>query len=138
MRALRGDELKMTTGEQTREFNYVEDLVDGFLLAGVPADGVEGELFNLGCGEEVSIADLATTHPRPDGQPEIEAQLGALPDRPIQIWRMYCDLTRARQQLGWEPRHSLRDGLAKTIDWYRTELETAPRSPFIPGFARGV
>lgn len=136
VRGLIGDELKMTTGNQTREFNYVEDLVDGFLLAGV-VDGIEGELFNIGCGEEVTMADLATTILDRMGNP-IEAQLGALPDRPIEIWRMYCDSTKARERLGWAPRHSLEAGLDKTIDWYRAELADRSDSPFIPGFAEGI
>ncbi|MTV24577.1 NAD-dependent epimerase/dehydratase family protein [Nitriliruptoraceae bacterium ZYF776] len=136
VRALRGQTLKMTAGKQTREFNYVTDLVDGFLLAAVVPD-LEGELLNLGCGEEVSMADLATTILELMGDP-IEAQLGALPDRPIEIWRMYCDSTKARELLGWAPRHSLRDGLEATIAWYRQELEAHPDSPFIPGFDEGV
>ncbi len=136
VRALRGDELKMTSGTQTREFNYVTDLVEGFLLAAVVPD-IEGGLFNIGGGEEVSIADLATTILDLMGNP-IEAQLGALPDRPIEIWRMYCDSTRARDVLGWQPRHDLRAGLAKTIEWYRRELEEHADSPFIPAFAEGT
>lgn len=136
VRALRGDELKMTSGTQTREFNYVTDLVEGFLLAAVVPD-IEGGLFNIGGGEEVSIADLAMTILDIMDNP-IEAQLGALPDRPIEIWRMYCDSTRARKVLGWEPRHDLRAGLARTIEWYRRELEEHADSPFIPGFAEGT
>ena len=52
----------------------------------------------------------------------IEANIGALPDRPNEIWRMYCDVTKAREQLGWAPKHSLNEGLETTIEWYRTEL----------------
>jgi UDP-glucose 4-epimerase len=136
VRALRGDELRMTAGQQTREFNFVTDLVEGFLLAAVVPD-IDGELFNIGCGEEVSMADLAATILELMGDP-IEAQFGALPERPIEIRRMYCDATKARRTLGWQPRYSLRDGLEETIDWYRRELEEHPDSPFIPGFARGV
>jgi nucleoside-diphosphate-sugar epimerase len=128
LRALRGQELKMTQGRQTREFNYVEDLADGFVrLASTP--GIEGELFNLGCGEEVSMRDLATTILDLMGNP-IEPQLGALPDRPTEIWRMYCDSSKARERLGWAPEHSLREGLQKTIEWYRRELES-PSSLFV-------
>jgi UDP-glucose 4-epimerase len=135
VRALRGDRLPLTRGRQTREFNLVTDLVEGFLLLGV-VEGLEGQLLNLGCGEETSIADLVTTILGLLGDP-IEAEFGALPDRPIEIWRMCSDAARAQELLGWRPRTSLADGLAQTIDWYRTELET-PDSPFIPGFARGT
>ena len=129
-RAVRGEELKMTQGRQTREFNFVEDLADGFLLAGT-VEGIDGELLNLGCGEEVSMRDLATTILDLMGNP-VEPQFGALPDRPTEIWRMFCDSTRAREKLGWAPKHSLEEGLEKTIAWYRSEADK-PDSQF---FAR--
>ncbi|MBW3663691.1 MAG: GDP-mannose 4,6-dehydratase [Actinobacteria bacterium] len=132
LRGLRGQPLLMTRGTQTREFNFVEDLVDGLVRAAT-VPGVEGELLNLGCGEEVAIAELATTILELMGDP-IEAQLGVLAERPIEIPRMYADASRARELLGWEPRHTLRSGLERTIEWYRDELDRDPGSPFIPGF----
>ena len=128
VRALRGDELRMTMGRQTREFNFVDDLVDGIVRAGT-VDGIEGELFNLGCGEETSMRELAREILDLLGNP-IEAKFGALPERPTEIPRMFCDNTRARDVLGWSPSHTLRDGLLETIDWYRAELAN-PHSQFV-------
>ena len=127
VRALRGQELKMTQGRQTREFNYVEDLVSGLVLLGT-ADGIDGELFNLGCGEEVSMRDLALTIHGLMGT-AVPPQFGALPDRPTEIWRMYSDSTKVRERLGWKPAHTLEQGLQKTIAWYEAEL-SRPESPF--------
>jgi UDP-glucose 4-epimerase len=129
VRALRKEELKMTQGRQTREFNYVEDLADGFVKAATTPD-IEGELFNIGGGEEISMRDVATQILDVMGNP-IEPQFGALPERPTEIMRMYCDSSKARARLDWEPSHSLRQGLEKTIEWYRRELEI-PGSPFVP------
>jgi nucleoside-diphosphate-sugar epimerase len=126
VRALRGEELRMTQGRQTREFNYVEDLVDGFVLAGT-ASGVDGEVINIGYGEEISMREVATTVLDLLGNP-IEPQFGALPERPTEIHRMYADPTKARQLLGWKPSHTLAQGLAKTIEWYRGELGDAGSS----------
>lgn len=128
LRALRGQELRMTRGLQTREFNYVEDLAEGFLRAAT-VEGVEGELFNLGCGEEISMHDLAVKILGLMGDP-IESQFGALPDRPTEIWRMFSDSSKAQDRLGWKPRHRLEEGLEKTIDWYRREVEN-PASLFV-------
>lgn len=114
--ALDGVDVEMTSGTQTREFNHVADIVDGLLLAAV-ADGVDGQVVNLGCGEETSIADVATSVLELMGDP-IVARLGALPDRPGEIARLYCDPSKARALLGWSPARSLRDGLAETIEWY--------------------
>jgi UDP-glucose 4-epimerase len=127
-RALRGQELLMTRGQQTREFNFVEDIADGLVRAGL-ADGVDGEIVNLGCGEEIAIADLAVTVLGLLGDP-IVPRLGALPDRDNEIWRMCCDNGKARSLLGWSPAHDLRAGLERTIEWYRAEIDR-PGSPFV-------
>jgi nucleoside-diphosphate-sugar epimerase len=121
VRALRKQELRLTTGRQTREFNFVEDLCEGFIkLASVP--GIEGELFNLGCGEEVTIREVTELILEFLGNP-IEPQFGALPHRPNEIWRMFSDSSKAREKLAWKPSHSLRQGLEKTIAWYKQELD---------------
>lgn len=128
-RALRGEPLRMTQGTQTREFNYVEDLADGFVrLATAP--GIEGELFNLGCGQEVSMRDLATMVLRLMGDP-VAPQFGALPERPTEIRRMVSDSTKALSTLGWKPSVLLEEGLSRTIAWYEQEL-AGPGSSFAP------
>jgi UDP-glucose 4-epimerase len=127
VRALRRQELKMTQGYQTREFNFVEDIAEGFVLAAV-TPGVEGEILNLGCGEELSMRHVAQTILDLMGNP-IEAQFGALPERPTEIHRMYSDSTKAREALGYSPKHSLAEGLQKTIAWYTDQLNDAG-SPF--------
>ena len=127
-RAMRGDRLRMTQGRQTREFNYVEDLADGFLLAAV-ADGIDGQLLNLGCGEDISIRDLATMILDLLGNP-VTAEFGAIPERPTEIFEMRCDATRAKELLGYQANTTMRDGLAKTIEWYRGELASG-NTPFV-------
>jgi nucleoside-diphosphate-sugar epimerase len=128
VRALRGEELRMTEGRQTREFNFAPDLAEGMVHAAV-TPGIEGQLFNIGCSEDVSIRDLATMILDLMGNP-VEAKFGALPERPTEIWTMRCDNTRAREILHWSPRHTLAEGLEETIAWYRRELAD-PGSPFV-------
>jgi UDP-glucose 4-epimerase len=120
VRALRGQRLLMTQGRQTREFNYATDLAAGFIAAALR--GRPGRLYNIGCGQEITMADLATTILRLMGDP-ITAELGVLPDRPTEIWRMHADATRARTELGWAPEVELEDGLRRTIAWYTAELD---------------
>lgn len=135
VRALRGEELKMTQGFQTREFNYVEDIAEGFLLAATTPEA-EGQVLNLGCGEELSMRHVAQTILDLMGNP-IEPQFGALPERPTEIHRMFSDSTRAREVLGYSPKHSLADGLEKTIAWYTQQLDE-PGSPFFAAARRGA
>jgi nucleoside-diphosphate-sugar epimerase len=119
-RGLQRRPLLMTMGLQTREFNYVEDLADGFIRLLV-TPGIDGELFNLGCGQEVSMRELATRILSLLGDP-VTPEFGALPARPTEIPRMFADASKARRVLGWEPRVSLDEGLARTIEWFRGEL----------------
>ncbi len=50
-------------------------------------------------------------------------EIGSLPYRPTEIWRMYADNTRAREILSWSPQTRLEEGLRSTIEWFRTYLQ---------------
>jgi UDP-glucose 4-epimerase len=121
VKGLRHEPLAMTDGLQTREFNHVEDLVEGFMRAAT-VPGIEGDVFNIGGGEEISMRALAQTILELMGDP-IVPEFGALPNRPTEIWSMRSDVTKARNTLGLEPARPLREGLEQTIAWYRKELE---------------
>jgi UDP-glucose 4-epimerase len=127
VKALLQERLSMTEGHQTREFNYVEDLVDGFVRAGT-VDGIEGDVFNIGGGEEISMRDLAETILELMGDP-ISPEFGALAERPTEITSMRSDVRKARSALGLREVRPLREGLETTISWYRRELEKTG-SPF--------
>ena len=125
--ALQGRELLTTEGQQTREFNFVSDLADGFVAA-LSAPDVDGEVINLGCGQDIAIRDLTVKVLGMMGNP-ITARIGAVPHRPTEIWSMYCDNTKARKLLGWSPAHTLDGGLEETIAWYRDRWER--HDPFL-------
>jgi UDP-glucuronate decarboxylase len=102
-------------GSQSRSFCYVDDLIDGFLRFMDSPDEVTGPI-NLGNPHEITIRELAETIIELTGSKSriIERPLPA--DDPTQR----CpDITRAREQLGWEPRVRLEDGLRKTIEYFR-------------------
>lgn len=118
---LRGKPISTTAGEQTREFNYVGNVVDGLILSAGYPGRIEGPV-NIAGGEEISIRDLVRriadlTETRS------ELRIGALPYRPNEIWRMYADSSRARQVLGWSPAVSLEEGLKRTVAWFRGHEE---------------
>jgi UDP-glucose 4-epimerase len=120
LKALRGEPIRTTPGEQTREFNFVTNLTDGMIGAAQHAEKIEGPM-NIAGGEEVPIRDLVRkivdlTESRSS------VEIGALPYRPNEIWRMRGDATRARQVLGWKPQVSLEQGLKITIDWCREQI----------------
>lgn len=114
---LRGQPVLITKGEQTREFNYVDDIVDGLIRAATHSAPLEGPV-NIAGGQEVKIKDLAALIGRLTGAGD-QLRIGALPYRPNEIWRMYADATRARTVLGWQPSVSLEEGLRRTVEWLR-------------------
>ncbi len=129
IKCLRGERIRTTGGEQTREFNFVENLVDGFIAA-VENDAAVGDTFNLGSGREVAIRDLVRIiHAVTNSVSELA--IGELPYRPGEIWRMYADNAKAARILGWQPKISLEQGLERTAAWYARCLRDLidPASP---------
>jgi nucleoside-diphosphate-sugar epimerase len=126
---LAGKPVYSTEGKQTRDFNYVENLVDGFVLAG-ERDQALGEIINVGSGMEISIRELILAIHHLTGS-KSELHIGSLDYRPTEIWRMFAENSRARALLGWAPRIDFKDGLRRTISWYKAYLDqyTNPASP---------
>lgn len=117
IKCLKGEDVVTTEGRQTREFNYVGDLVNGFILAAVKEKAV-GQIINLGSAREISIRRLAETIHRLTGS-KSRLRIGELKYRPTEIWRMFSDNRKAKTVLGWSPKVGLEEGLLKTIEWYK-------------------
>ncbi len=120
LKCLRGEPIRTTLGEQTRDFNFVTNLTDAMLLAAEYPERIDGPM-NIAGGEELAIRDLV---PRIVAVTESSSriEIGALPYRPNEIWRMRGDAPRARNVLGWKPRVNLDEGLRITAAWYRDQL----------------
>ena len=111
------------TGKATREFLYVEDCAEGFVLAAERYDGAEP--VNLGTGKEVLIKDLAEHIARLVG---FEGRLTWNTSKPDGQPRRQLDVTRAKELFGFEAKMDFEEGLRRTIDWYvdhREEAEAA-------------
>lgn len=105
-------------GEQLRDFNYVDDCVDAMLIAGLSEES-NGKVYNLGSSEVISLKDLAALMVSIDGNSSYE--LVPFPDdrKAIDIGDYYSDFSLIKSELGWYPKVSLKEGLKKTIDYYR-------------------
>lgn len=103
-------------GEQTRDFTFVDDAVDGTLVA-LTSSRAEGEVFNLGTGVETSVNKLAGIIQNLFGT---EHQVVNVDRRDIDnIRRRVVNIEKIRKQLRWVPRVRLDIGLTRTVDWYR-------------------
>jgi UDP-glucuronate decarboxylase len=125
VQALRGEELTLYgTGEQTRSFCYVDDLVEGMIrLMNVEAgagDGVDvHQPVNVGNPGEFTMKQLADEVGRAAGV-EVKVSYRPLPqDDPRQ---RQPDISRAKSQLGWEPTVQIEEGLKRTIDHFKMAL----------------
>jgi UDP-glucose 4-epimerase len=121
IRCLRGLAIRTTEGKQTREFNYVDNIVDGFIAAAT-VENVPESVVNLGSGEEIAIRDLVQMiHQKTESKSSLE--IGALPNRPTEIWRMSSEAEIAKENFGWSPNIKFEEGLEHTIAWYRNYLK---------------
>lgn len=119
-----GYPFKMTEGKQTREYTYIDDVVDGFLLAARKGKG-EGEVYNLGSGEEIAVGDLVLLMGEILGK-EVTLDPEPLPYRPNEIMRLVGDHGKIEKELGWKAGTDLARGLKKTVHWYRSNYHPEP------------
>ncbi len=107
-------------GEQTREFTYVSDAVDGTVKAATAE--VVGQIINLGGGSRVTLNRVLATL---EDISRLEARRRFLPAAPGDPRHTGASINLARERLGWEPRVSLRDGLAKQWRWFQESRASA-------------
>ena len=101
------------TGEQIRNWTYVDDIVEGTLLAAERID--DGTAVNLGTMERIRVIDAAKEILRYTGH---QARIQTAPDKPTGPLNRVADNGLGKRLLGWEPQVSFWDGLHRTIDWY--------------------
>jgi UDP-glucuronate decarboxylase len=118
-RALRGEPLEVHgDGSQTRSFTYVSDTVAA-LLTLASCSRCDGEVFNVGSDQEVSVAELAELVVKLTGSRSSIVHVKPRPDDPR---RRRPDITKITSYTGWRPRVSLTDGLSMTIEWMRWRM----------------
>src|ERR1044072_2095965 len=105
-------------GSQMRDFNFVDDVVEALLLAGMN-DQANGEIFNLGGDEPISLKDLVELMIEVNGQGSYKLVPFPEEKKAIDIGSFYSDFTKIKTTLGWQPRVRLREGLKKTFDYYK-------------------
>jgi NAD dependent epimerase/dehydratase len=121
--ALTLDRIELGSTTPTRDFLYVEDTVRGMMLC-AERKGIEGEVFNLGTGQEISIGETAAA---------IQGLLGS--DKPIEqsdarrrppnseVERLVADVERAATRLGWRSQVEFAEGLRRTVEWVQTAVD---------------
>jgi nucleoside-diphosphate-sugar epimerase len=106
-------------GGQTRDFTYVEDVVQANLKACAAPPEACGQVYNIAHGERISLLELYDEIARLLGS---ERRPRHAPPRPGDVRHSLADVSKARERLGYEPRYAVREGLARAICWYRENL----------------
>jgi NAD dependent epimerase/dehydratase len=120
--ALTEEKVLLGNLDARRDLTFISDSVEGFIKAAT-TQGIEGEVFNLGTGMEVTILDLAEkiiAQVKREVDIEVDPQR-LRPDR-SEVHRLIADSTKARMALGWEPKVGLDEGLKQTIGWIRENI----------------
>ncbi|MCR4404990.1 MAG: SDR family oxidoreductase [Candidatus Acetothermia bacterium] len=106
-------------GEQSRDFTHIENVVEANLLA-AKAPGVAGEVFNIACGERITVNELARLLTEIVGvNPKLKPKYALA--RPGDLRHSLADISKAQELLGYEVKVNTREGLERTVEWYKRD-----------------
>lgn len=111
-------------GSQTRDYVYVDDVAEAFVVAAtrdLPPPGVlESRAFNIGTGTQTSVLEVARMLATAAG---VDPTIEYVSARPGELQRSMLDVHKAERVLGWKSKVSLKTGLARTLAWLKAELQ---------------
>lgn len=115
--ALKDQPIRLTAGTQVRDYLYVDDLVDGVMAAREHA--APGSVYNLGGGPEnaMPLRSVVEAVVEAAGRPLSLCRFGAVVPKRQEPATLIADISRAKADLGWSPRTSLAEGIARTVEW---------------------
>lgn len=117
MSVLENKEIELTKGEQLRDYCYVENIIDGMMLA-AQSDDIKNEIFNIASGEIHPLnyfVDLIMKHMSYEKKPVY----GAIPYRKNGLWSPVANIDKIKTMLNWSPRISLEEGIECTVNWFK-------------------
>lgn len=117
-----GKPFEVWGGEQLRDFTYVDDAVEAFLLAAA-SEEANGQTYNVGGCEVISLQQLADLLLEINGGGTANMRTFPADRKRIDIGDYYADDRKIRSELGWQSKVNLQEGLARTLDYYRCNLE---------------
>jgi len=109
-------------GTQSRDFSFIDNIVHANLLA-LRAPRVTGEAINIACGDRIRLLDMVSML---NELVELEIPIRFVTPRPGEVSHSQADISRAASVLSYKPVVSFRDGLARTLDWYRSHGGATP------------
>jgi len=120
-RVLEGQSFEVWGGEQKRDFTYIDDAVEAFLLAAIVPE-TKGRVFNLGGEQAVSLTELAGLVVAANGGGDFVQRSFPAERKRIDIGDYYADDSLFRRTTGWQPAIPLAEGLARSLAYFRANL----------------
>lgn len=114
---LRGTSLRLTKGKQGRELIYISDAI-GALEKAASNKKTNGEIINVGTNEEHNLKEIVNLVLKLTNS-KVKPEFGAVPYRKHELWHMKGDNDKAQQLMKWKPKVSLKQGLIRTINYYK-------------------
>jgi UDP-glucose 4-epimerase len=109
-------------GEQSRDFTFIQNVVHGNLLASeAPAERVSGKVFNVATGNRVTLNQTVEILRRATGY---TGEVRYAAERSGDVKHSLADISRAKECFGYEPLVDFREGIERTVAWYKTVAET--------------
>ena len=104
------------SGEQSRDFTYVDDMIRAFMLMGSEKKAV-GEAVNFGTSKDISINETAEKIVKISGS---SSKIVHVNERLAEVTRLCCDYGKAEKMFGWKPTVDIEEGLKRNIEWVRS------------------
>lgn len=117
---LGGRPVRISSGVQTRDYTYVEDMAAAFVSAAVSEKAVS-QVINVGSGEDFSVREIVQRI-RSLMKSDVPVEVGAVVTRADEVWRLCADNSRARTVLEWWPSLSFDEGLQRTVEWFAQDV----------------
>lgn len=114
--------IEMTRGEQIRDYLYIKDLIEAYITLAL-TDVPLYEVYNVCSGVGVKIKDLAIEVVKIANSSLQLLNFGVIPYRKNEVMHFVGDNSKIKKYTGWEPKYSLQEGLKKTYEWYKVNLE---------------
>ena len=114
--------VEMTPGEQMRDYIYIDDLIDAYILAAVVPLENKMEIINIGSGKGIAMKDFALMISKQIDVSNNLLQFGAVPYRLDEMMYLVANIDKAKSLLRWEPKVTIEKGLEHTIKWYFQNL----------------
>ena len=115
---LKDQHFEVWGGDQLRDFNYVDDVVDAFLTVAI-SEKANGEIFNLGSNQIITLKELADTLIHVNGSGNYKIRNFPEDRKKIDIGDYYSDYSKINELLEWNPAIDIKEGLRKTLNYYK-------------------